>query len=242
VGSGLFNTRGACVTAGGSSGWGVGTGSLGLVCGTGDCCTGGFSSTTSGAGVACASSDALVRLLRCTGCAFESLGSAGLRGFLGFFSGSTVGSFALGFGPGFFRGCPDAVRPRGAGDEVAFPGVVTPPTPTPPVDTRIVEFGVPSGECGGELKLPGEDASLASIVRNTETIQVLRALYTRRMSYTTEEVCIRIPETPTAIRAQVAQAMGYAASCWLRGLQTQHQKLRVASSTIVSRTPKWASS
>jgi hypothetical protein len=63
------------------------------------------------------------------------------------------------------------VSPRGAGDDVAFPGVgvLAPPTPTPPVDTRIVELGVPcSGECGGELKLPGEDASLASMTRNTE--------------------------------------------------------------------------
>jgi hypothetical protein len=68
------------------------------------------------------------------------------------------------------RGCPDAVRPRGAGDEVAFPWVGVLATPTPPVDTRIVEFGVPcSGECGGELRLPGEDASLASMAKNTET-------------------------------------------------------------------------
>jgi hypothetical protein len=124
----------------------------------------------SGAGVACASSDALVRLFRCTGGALASLGSAGLRGFLGFFSGSgAFGSFCLGFGPGFLRGCPDAVSPRGAGDDVALPGVVAPPTPTPPVETRMVEFGVPcsGGECGGELKLPGEDASLASIAGGT---------------------------------------------------------------------------
>jgi hypothetical protein len=171
VGSGLLNTRGGCATTSGCSGWGVGTGSLGLVCGAGDCCTGGFSSTTtSGTGVVCGSKDALVRLLRCTGCAFGSLGSAGLRGFLVFFSGSgPLRSFALGFGPGFLRGCPDAVRPRGAGDDVALPGVVT-PTPTPPVEDRV-GFGVPcSGECGGELRLPGEDASLASMARNTEII------------------------------------------------------------------------
>lgn len=174
MGSGLLSTRGGCVTTGGCSGWGVGTGSLGLVCGVGDCCTGGFSSTaTSGTGVVCGSNDALVLLLRCTGCVFGSLGSVGLRGFLGFFSDSgAFVSFVLGFGPGFLRGCPDAVSPRGAGDDVAFPGVVAPPTPTPPVETRMVEFGVPcSGECGGELKLPGEDASLASMARNTEIIQ-----------------------------------------------------------------------
>jgi hypothetical protein len=54
------------------------------------------------------------------------------------------------------------VSPRGAGDDVAFPGVgvLAPPTPTPPVDTRIVELGVP---CSGD-----EDASLASMTRNTE--------------------------------------------------------------------------
>jgi hypothetical protein len=163
---------------------GTGTGSLGRGCGVGDCCTGGFSSTmTSGAGVVCASSDALVLLLRCTGCAFGSLDSAGLRGFLVFFSGSGTGtgtgtSFALGFGPGFLRGCPDAVSPRGAGD-VAFAGVgvLTPPTPTPPVDTRTVEDGVPcSGECGGELKLPGEDASFASMAQNTKTTRIQSAL------------------------------------------------------------------
>jgi hypothetical protein len=158
VGSGLLNTRGGCVTTtGGCSGCCTGTGSLGLVCGVGDCCTGGgFSSTTtSGTGVVCASSDALVLLLRCTGCILGSLGSAILRGFLVFFSGSgKAGSFGLGFGPGFLRGCPDAVSPRGAGD-VAFAGVgvLRPPTATPPVDTRIVEDGVPcSGECGGELR------------------------------------------------------------------------------------------
>jgi hypothetical protein len=174
VGSGLFSTRGGCVTAGSCSGWGTGTGagSLGLACGVGDCCTGGRSSTTtSGAGAACASSDALVLLLRCTGCALTSRGSAGLRGFRGFLSGSgALGSFCLGLGPGFLRGCPDAVSPRGAGDEVALlcVGVLAPPTPTPAVDTRMVELGVPcSGECGGELRLPGEDASLASMATNT---------------------------------------------------------------------------
>src|SRR5690242_422970 len=109
--------RDGCVTAGGGSDCRMGTGSLGLVCGVGDCCTGGFSSTMGGAGAACASSDALVLLLRGAGAALGSFGSAGLRGFLGFFSWScTITSFALGFGPGFLRGCPDAVRPRGAGD------------------------------------------------------------------------------------------------------------------------------
>lgn len=63
------------------------------------------------------------------------------------------------------RGCPDAVRPRGAGDVVAGVGVLVfaGPTPTPELETRTVDVGVPSGECGGELKLPGEDASFASI-------------------------------------------------------------------------------
>lgn len=66
VGSGLFNTRGGgATTGGGGSVFTTGTGSLGLVCGVGDCCTGGgFSSTTCTAGTACASSDALARLLR----------------------------------------------------------------------------------------------------------------------------------------------------------------------------------
>ena len=74
---------------------------------------------------------------------------------------------AFGLGPGFLRGCPDAVRPRGAGD-VAFAGVgvlvFAVPTPTPLLETRVVDVGVPSGECGGELKLPGEDASFASMI------------------------------------------------------------------------------
>lgn len=82
--------------------------------------------------------EALALLLR-TGAVLGSLGSAGLRGFLVFFSGSAVlGSFAFGFGPGFLRGCPDTVRPRGVG-EVAFAwvGVLTfaGPTPTPALDT-----------------------------------------------------------------------------------------------------------
>jgi hypothetical protein len=111
--------------------------------------------------------DALALLLRTGAAALGSLGSAGLRGFLVFFSGSgTFGSFAFGFGPGFLRGWPEAVRPRGAGD-VAFAGVgvltFAGPTPTPVLDTRTVDVGVPSGECGGELKLPGEDASFASM-------------------------------------------------------------------------------
>lgn len=127
----------------------------------------GFSSTTCTGGCApCASIEALVLRLR-AGAAFGSLGSAGFRGFLVFFSGSgAFGSFGFGFGPGFLRGCPDAVRPRGAGD-VAFAGVgvltFAGPTPTPALLTRTVDVGVPSGECGGELRLPGEDASFASI-------------------------------------------------------------------------------
>jgi hypothetical protein len=145
-----------------------GTGSLGLLCGMGDCCTGGFSSTSCAVGTACASRDALVLLLRWTGAAFGSFGSAVLRDFRGFFSPSGAAvSLALGFGPGFLRGCPDAVRPRGAGDPVAGVGVLS-PTPTPPADARTVDVGVPSGECGGELRLPGEDASSTSMARNSE--------------------------------------------------------------------------
>jgi hypothetical protein len=156
------------VTAGICSGCKTETGSLGLLCGVGDCCTGGFSSTSWAAGTACASRDALVLLLRCTGAAFGSFGSAVLRGLRGFFSPSgAAGSLAFGFGPGFLRGCPDAVRPRGAGDPVAGVGVLS-PTPTPPADARTVDVGVPSGECGGELRLPGEEASSTSMACNTE--------------------------------------------------------------------------
>lgn len=133
----------------------------------GEFCVIGFSSTTGSGFTFCASSEALVLLFR-AGPAFGSLGSAGLRGFLVFFSGSgALGSFGFGFGPGFLRGCPDAVRPRGAGD-VVFAGVgvlvFAGPTPTPVLETRVADVGVPSGECGGELRLPGDDASFASIV------------------------------------------------------------------------------
>jgi hypothetical protein len=206
----LLNTREVCVTEGGCSGCGTGTGSLGLVCGAGDCSTGGFSSTTSGAGVACASSDAFVRLLRCTGCAFGSLGSVGLRGFLAFFSGSgRIASFPLGFGPGFLRGCPDAVRPRSAGDVAcAGVGVLAPPTPTP--DTRMVEFGVPcSGECGGELKLPGEE-SLASMAEKTESTQPRNTVDRRNLLLYATVRLKNAARTSNVPRVQVARELGYA--------------------------------
>lgn len=165
----MLNTRVGCATAGGCSACKAGTDSLGPVCGMGDSCTGGFSSTTCAAGCACASSDAFVLLFRGAGAAFGSLGSD-LRGFLVFFSGSgALGSLAFGFGPGFLRGWPFAVRPRGAGDAFAGVGVLV-PTPTPPAAARTVAVGVPSGECGGELRLPGEDASSA-MAPNTRSIQ-----------------------------------------------------------------------
>jgi len=169
VGSGLLKTRDS-ETAGGCSAFKTGTGSLGAGCGVGDCCTGGVSSTACGAGCACASREALVRLLRWAGMALGSLGSD-LRGFRVFFSGSgAAGSLDFGFGPGFLRGSPRAVRPRGAGDAFAGVGVLA-PTPTPPADARMVDAGVAcSGECGGELRLPGEDAS-SFIARNTRWLQ-----------------------------------------------------------------------
>lgn len=114
------------------------------------------------------------------GAAFGSLGSL-LRGFLVFFSGSgALWSFAFGLGPGFLRGWPLAVKPRAcvAGDAFAGVGVLV-PTPTPPADARTVEVGVPcSGECGGELRLPGEDASPTSMARNRARVQ--RTEETRR--------------------------------------------------------------
>jgi hypothetical protein len=201
----------------------TGTGSLGLGCGVGDCCMGGFSSATSGADIVCASSDALVRLLRCTGWTLGSLGSAGLRGFLVFFSfsfsfsgsGTMITSFPFGFGPGFLRGCPDAVS-RVAG-EVAFAGVgvLRCPTPTPPAETRMVEDGVPcSGECGGELKLPGEDASFASIVVYTETSKNQSVLQSHR--FLQYRQCIELPVTTSTIRAHIAQTWAcYVAGRWL---------------------------
>nr|GFD55539.1 hypothetical protein [Tanacetum cinerariifolium] len=55
---------------------------------------------------------------------------------------------------------------------VAVAGVGVPvlagPTPTPVLETRTVDVGVPSGECGGELRLPGEDASFASIAAENQ--------------------------------------------------------------------------
>lgn len=97
-----------------------------------------------------------------------------LRGFLVFFSGSgALWSFAFGLGPGFLRGWPLAVKPRAcvAGDAFAGVGVLV-PTPPPPADARTVEVGVPcSGECGGELRLPGEDASPTSMARDTARVQ-----------------------------------------------------------------------
>ena len=249
MGSGLLNTRAACVTAGGCSGWGTGAGSLGLVCGAGDCCTGGFSSTTSGTGVVCASSEALVRLLRCTGCAFGSLGSACLRDFLGFFSGSCAfASLGLGFGPGFLRGCPDAVRPRGAGD-VAFAGVgvLAPPTPTPPAETRIVELGVPcSGECGGLLRLPGDDASFASMAENTkDTKSPTRYSDARWAPYTTGA---RLVYTSKKCRMQSGRSRRQRTRrvCGRllaeRVLQTQHHKASIPTNATAWRTPKSARS
>lgn len=150
----LFSMRGGCATTGTGSGCGIGTGSLRVVWGVGGCCTDGFSSTIFGAGVgigagigagagagtgegtgegaACASRDVLVLLLRCATVVLVSFGSAGLRVFLDFFSGSsTFGSFVLGFGPGFLRGTPEAVSL-----DVADAGVdvlVFTPAPTPGV-------------------------------------------------------------------------------------------------------------
>jgi hypothetical protein len=180
---------------------------------------GGFSSAACGDGEAWASSEAFVLLLRCTGCALVSLGSAGLRGFRAFFSsGAAVPSLALGFGPdaalawfpcvftvglpGFLRGCPDAVR-RGAGeDPFAGVGVLTPTTPP---DTRIVAFGVPcSGECGGELKLPGEEASFASMAKEDRICAESTACTMRQVLYvrkSREKISRRVE----LVRAQVVQ-------------------------------------
>lgn len=182
----MLNIRVGCATAGGCSACKAGTDSLGPVCGMGDSCTGGFSSTTCAAGCACASRDAFVLLFRGAGAAFGSLGSD-LRGFLVFFSGSgALGSLAFGFGPGFLRGWPFAVRPRGAGDAVAGVGVLV-PTPTPPAAARIVAVGVPSGECGGELRLPGEDASSA-MAPNTRSTQSPEGHRARLVQTTIEKV------------------------------------------------------
>jgi len=160
VGSGLLSARAGCAVTGGG-------GSLRLVCGwgVGDCCTGGLPCSVCGAGAWWASSDALVLLLR-AGAGLASLGSTALRGFLTFLSAESGadGSLGLGFGPGFFLGWPDAVKPRGAGDAVAA-GVgvlrLAGPTPTPTAGARALAFGVAawSGECGGELRLSGEEAS-----------------------------------------------------------------------------------
>ena len=100
--------------------WGI---SMGFVCGGAGCCCStlktGFSSTSAGTGAGaaagtgagdafCASNEALVLLLRGAGAALGSFGSAALRGFLGFFSGS-LGSLGFGLGPGFLRTVPAAV-------------------------------------------------------------------------------------------------------------------------------------
>ena len=164
----MVGRRAGWFTTGDCSGLGAGVGSAGLGCGVGGFCTGSFSSTMgAGAGggagdAAWASSEALVLLLR-VGAALGSFGSAGLRGFLTFFSGSgAAASLIFGLGPGFLRGSPEAVSPRGAG-EVACAGVLAPTTP-PTLERRVVEFGGScSGECGGELRLPGEDVSFASM-------------------------------------------------------------------------------
>jgi hypothetical protein len=110
----------------------------------------------------------LVLRLR-VGATLGSFGSAGLRGFLVFFSGSgAVTSLIFGLGPGFLRGCPEAVSPRGAG-EVVCAGVLAAPTTPPTLEMRVVAFGVScSGECGGELRLPGEDVSFASMAADVE--------------------------------------------------------------------------
>jgi hypothetical protein len=47
---------------------------------------------------------------------------------------------------------------------VVCAGVLAAPTTPPTLETRVVEFGAScSGECGGELRLPGEDVSFASM-------------------------------------------------------------------------------
>ena len=92
----------------------------------------GFSSTGGGS-AACASSEALVLLLRGAGAALGSLGSAVLRGLLVFFSSTVLGSLALGLGPGFLRTVPAAVN-LGVGVEAdadADAGVRAPPAATP---------------------------------------------------------------------------------------------------------------
>lgn len=103
---------------------------MGLVWGAGCCCstfTTGFSSA--GAGEAfCASSEALVLLLRGAGAALGSFGSAALRGFLGFFS-SAFGSFGFGLGPGFLRMVPAAVSLGVGVVEAAGVGVAAFATP-----------------------------------------------------------------------------------------------------------------
>lgn len=180
----------------------------------------GFSSTTWAGCTPCASIDAFVLLLR-TGAAFGSFGSAGLRGFLVFFSGSgTLGSFGFGFGPGFLRGCPDAVRPRGAGD-VADAGVgvlvFAGPTPTPVLETRAVDVGVPSGECGGELRLPGEDASFSMIVEHRKSAGISNSAGCPEVIYNSMLIfCIERQVRRTQIRGA-----GSASSCvadrWLSG-------------------------
>lgn len=190
----------------------------------------GFSSTICAgcAGCAPASKEALVLLLR-AGAVFGSLGSAVFRGFLVFFSGSgAFGSFGFGFGPGFLRGCPDAVRPRGAGD-VAFAGVgvlvFAGPTPTP-LETRAVDVGVPSGECGGELKLPGEDASFASMIAETRTVASCASSPNRATGIhrtDTKKNVTRDRYSGCVLGAQVAPAVMWQ-NAGRAGWRTQHQK------------------
>lgn len=146
-----------------------------------------------------------------------------LRGFLVFFSGSgALWSFAFGLGPGFLRGWPLAVKPRAcvAGDAFAGVGVLV-PTPTPPADARTVEVGVPcSGECGGELRLPGEDASPTSMARNTARVQ--RTGKTRREGCWP---CLSLATQTNADRRLCrAEGVERGEVGARAGVQTQHQK------------------
>lgn len=96
-----------------------------------------------------------------TGSAAISLGSAVLRGFLGFFSGA-FGSFGFGLGPGFLRGRPAAVNLGVVVVEVVGVGELVFATPTLLLRARIVgvELLLPcSGELGAELRLPLDEAT-----------------------------------------------------------------------------------
>jgi hypothetical protein len=115
----------------------------GCCCWTGSSLTGvGVAAAAAAAAAACASMDALVRLLRGGGSTDGSLGSAGLRGFLGFFSGA-FGSLGLGLGPGFLRTVPAAVNLGVVVVDAAGVGELVlpePATPTLLLRTRIVEL------------------------------------------------------------------------------------------------------